>query len=1581
MPNEAAPTWDNSTDVPTWENSTDEAPTWENSKDIGATATATTPAPPVQTTAIDPTVSRHVPDIRDVTKGGPKLSLPDAGVALKTAGEDILQGIGEVQTHESPIPTPFTIGKDEHPLVAAGKEVVNLAVGVPQFFTTALGVEAAAAGAAAPTIVAGAFTIDFLKSLGQQIHSAYKNWSSMTPSEKTVAVTDAIGTGAFAGLTGRSTVKGATAFAEGMTPRGTGISPEAAKLAPATAQAVAETTPKEPNASEIPSTTSVPEPEIRPRVGEETSLRQQGQTSTAQTEAALKESQAVIQPENVAPGDVTSSTPGGGMSTKSAADQARQAEANRKMQEDFAKEVAAVEDLRPTEPALKEFTPAIKTSSGKIITGESHREIRSREISGQHGFVDSSGKFLTLTEVARMRMAQESSKPPSVPNPSETATPEPAEGTEGVRPIGMGGAVPGEFAQSPQTPTSIRNAQVDVERAKRGLPPAIQPARRAWPNVWDEAMAKIDNDPGYPDRLLTDLRNKPRSLTDAEDATLLHRQIDLQNEYGKATRDLAQAFDDGRLDAVESEKARVNALSDQLFDLYEIGKRVGTETGRGLNARKMLAYEDFSLAKMELEKRAVNDGKPLSDTQRAEVVELNKRIEETQKRFDDYKAQTEARDSERAIKDALDEAERAATKEPVVEPHVRIIADKIKTYFDNRADAALKRLEGKLFTISPQVLADLTDLGVSRILGGAVRIGEWSAKMVEAVGEKVKPHLQTIWDASQTALNEHVEKVAGVKSDKVKRAVKGTPVAEQIDIARDAVVEKVSTGKRNEVSPLAQKLARLFIEQGITERDPLIDAVHDVLKQADPAFTRRETMDAISGYGDFKQLNKDEISVQLRDLKGQMQQIGKIEDMQAKMAPKKTGIERRSPSDEERRLIKLVNEQKKKGGFVVTDPTTQLASALQARKTYYTNRISDLKTEIATRERLVKTKTPSPTDAKLDALKAEYETLRKEHAEIFEKPGLTDAQRLEMAEKSATRQIDEIERQLKTGEIFPAGKKPFKGTSPVLEAAKARIEALKAERQWAREAAGPNPQPLDVEAQQRSAELDKRIADLESQIKHETVFAKGKTERVDTPENAAKLKEIEALKDQRQFIRERLQPKPERDLDALALTAKKARLTRQIADLRDKLARGDFTKKEKRVVKMDAEADKLSFEANQAKADWHKALMLDRLAKRSVPAKILGGIGEVLNTSRAILTSMDLSAVLRQGGFIAFGHPVRALKSFPAMFRAFRSEAGQHAVDREIVSRKNYPIYNQSKLYLSEHGQKLSQMEEAYMSRWADKIPLVAGSQRAYVTFLNKLRADSFDAMAKSLGRTGELTPVEANAISNFINVSTGRGSLGMKENALVGLNTVFFAPRYVASRFQLLAGQPLYRGTTRTRVAVAKEYGRFLIGVAVVYALAKMDGATIEQDPRSSDFGKIKYGNTRIDPMAGLLQNTVLLSRLATGEIKPAKGGIVPIRGDKVPFGGSDATDVVTRFLRSKLSPAIGTGLNLLTGKDVVGQPVTAASTAENLLIPLSLQDIYATMIEQGVPRGTALSILSIFGMGLQNYEDKKGGIQPTKK
>lgn len=450
------------------------------------------------------------------------------------------------------------------------------------------------------------------------------------------------------------------------------------------------------------------------------------------------------------------------------------------------------------------------------------------------------------------------------------------------------------------------------------------------------------------------------------------------------------------------------------------------------------------------------------------------------------------------------------------------------------------------------------------------------------------------------------------------------------------------------------------------------------------------------------------------------------------------------------------------------------------------------------------------------------------------------------------------------------------------------------------------------------------------------------------------------------------------------------RIHTRIAAYEARIAANDFSPWRKTPTEPTKEVLKARYELDQVKNRFYEGLINAKMAQRSVPRRAYDSMIEGVNAMRAVLTSADLSAVLRQGLMIGLAHPLRAAKSIGPMIKAFGSAEKAYEVDFNIRNRDNYPLMRASKLYLAEHGAALSKMEEAYLSRLASKIPgighIVKASERAYITYLNKLRADSFDAMAGSLGKGGQVTTAQARIISNYINVATGRGTIFMADQAAAGLNAVFFAPRFVASRFQMILGQPLYfgvlsgkaplieKGALRARAQIAGEYARILTGAAVVYGLGVAAGAELETDPRSSDFGKMRFGNTRIDMMAGLGQVTVLLNKIGTGEKKSLRTGqilpLVPPPGGKLKFGSEDLDDTLEKFLRFKLAPAPGLAWNYLSGTDAVGNPVTASSLAINALVPISLSDVYATMVEQGVPKGPAIGVLSIFGAGVQNFD-----------
>jgi hypothetical protein len=563
--------------------------------------------------------------------------------------------------------------------------------------------------------------------------------------------------------------------------------------------------------------------------------------------------------------------------------------------------------------------------------------------------------------------------------------------------------------EEPQNnPTSIKNSTVDAEREERGLPPAMKAASKEFGTSWNEAMKRIEEEPDVQRNLIDELKKKPRPISDVENALLLHRQIDLRNRFDAEADNLAKAVEKNDDAAAAEARVRLAPISDQLQDVYDVGRAAGTENARGLATRRMLVNEDFSLASLERQTRAANGGRQL-DTD--EITKLKQVA-------DDYKSKNEELEkhlSERDDKIAQIAADRAIEQMKLPSTKVIEMAEKIVKKLDDRANAARERLKKRGLVLSagldPLALKDLAEIGASHIAKAGLDFAKFSDKMLKEFGDAIKPHLDHIWKASNDVLDKF--------DPSFKDALSKNASAEEIGAK---VKEKVAAGDMPGASPLIQKLAKKFVAQGITKREDLIDAVHNVVKDAIPE--RRDVMDAISGYGQFRPLSKDAIDVQLRDLKGQMQQIAKLEDMASGKAPAKTGLERRSPSDEERHLQQQVEEAKRQGGYKITDPATQLKTALAAAKTRLENQIKDLETQIANRQKIVKTKTRLQLDEEGRNLQAQRDALKKQYEEVFGKSGLSDEQRLRNWKRNAENRKAELQTKLATGDFTKRQARP-----------------------------------------------------------------------------------------------------------------------------------------------------------------------------------------------------------------------------------------------------------------------------------------------------------------------------------------------------------------------------------------------------------------------------------------------------------------------------------------------------------------------------------------------------------------------------
>ena len=1070
--------------------------------------------------------------------------------------------------------------------------------------------------------------------------------------------------------------------------------------------------------------------------------------------------------------------------------------------------------------------------------------------------------------------------------------------------IGMGGAVPSEFESSFRESTGIKKAEIEKARAERAVEPIDPPTREAQEEVHTRVTQKVDLDPGYLDRLVDELAIEPRPINADEVVALDMRYVELQAERAKALRQGEQAFEDGRLDDVAAIQGRVQMWEEKLNDFERMVRKSGTLWGRTGAIMQRTMKADFSLAAMEQRARADKGFEPLTPDEREQIKKDFEKIEAQSKAFEDRVIKLDQEKSDAEARAAF--AELRAKNVPQFHPSVLDYAEKFVSRMEVTSKKLLKEILGATWSPTPDVLLKMAFIGATKLARIGLDVTKWTNEMVRDIGERFRPFAEQVYEMSKKTLEEQLNADDKVKRNpKIKEAVKRVmdDSEKEADIV-SKIEAKFEQGKNDQISGLVNQLARLFVKQGTKKIEPLLKKIHDVIKEINPDITLRETQDALTGYGKFTVPKQDAVSKIVADLKGQALELGKIEDIESGKPLKKTGFLRGMMSAGRRRLVAKVNEWKRKFGVVTTDPETQLASALDSRKTYYKNQNADLSAQIKSKQKFLKTRTPSPTDTELKKLIAENVKLKAEFDYIFGDPKLTNEQRL----------------------------------------ARAIAVAERTEKQW--------------------------VQRLENAKKGKFGLLKEPSKKVESLELKAIQARTEASREQVKELKDLANPK--KTPEQIALQTLKARMRSRIADFEERTANGDFEtrKREPLDISKDPEAVRLAAEVKRSKTKFEQRRERWRLQQRSVAKVVLDSFLEVMDVIKNNITSVDVSAVLRQAFFATVAHPVKAVGAVGKMFKALISQRQAERIQAGIELRPNAELYKKSGLRIVDLNARLNKQEEAARGRWANAVPWIRSSNRAFVTYLNVLRAESFDVIWKSLP---DQSIEAAKALAEGVNDMTGFGSVRKSSNFVDAAARIIWSPRLLLSRFNVLFFKSLRKGPWEVRKAFAKEYAKILTGIAAIYALGKMNGATVEDDPRSSDFGKMRWGKTRLDPLAGISQITVFLARLGSGSTKTLKGEIVPIRG-KVKFGHTSA-EVIADFLRTKLRPEIGAVVDALSGENVIGQKVTPESLAVNLLTPLSLRDIYNVMIDNGVPRGTALEILSQFGMGVQTFENRKKG------
>ena len=350
---------------------------------------------------------------------------------------------------------------------------------------------------------------------------------------------------------------------------------------------------------------------------------------------------------------------------------------------------------------------------------------------------------------------------------------------------------------------------------------------------------------------------------------------------------------------------------------------------------------------------------------------------------------------------------------------------------------------------------------------------------------------------------------------------------------------------------------------------------------------------------------------------------------------------------------------------------------------------------------------------------------------------------------------------------------------------------------------------------------------------------------------------------------------------------------------------------------------------------------------------------------RAFMSALDASAPLRQGFVATVSHPTESIPAMRQMFKALLSEKNAAAIDESILNSPRILMKKEAGLYLAPRGAaaKVAQREETFATRFARKIPGIQMSERGFVTYLNKLRSDVFDMYVDKWERVGyQYTDEDLKKVASFVNHATGRGDVSALGNLAPFLNATMFSPRLLASRVQTVTD--LVTSTPAVRKEVARDLAVTLgVGVTTL-GLLSAAGAVVGLDPRSTDFGKARFGKQRID-IWGSYQPLVRYSaQILTGQAKTQTGDVFDI----------SRKETALRFGRSKMSPTAGLVTDLLTGKNVRGNEVTLGKgslkdIAANNFTPLFAQDLYDAFTKEGFT-GALRALPAGLGASVQTYE-----------
>lgn len=341
-------------------------------------------------------------------------------------------------------------------------------------------------------------------------------------------------------------------------------------------------------------------------------------------------------------------------------------------------------------------------------------------------------------------------KTPIVAKESEPAST--AEKITNIKPVLGKGAVAEEppkipteqkFTSEPKgEPSSIMNREVNTARENRGWDKLSTKLKLSNPELHEQAKAAIAKDPKAPIKTYEKFREHPdMAPTKVESVLLNAHYLNEKADWQEMVNRYTKAMDSN--DPLKMADARMERkIADAKLDTAErVLRRAGTETAQSLQSRQMFADEDFEFTQLAKNYKMAKGSEPSSG-------EL-KRLQEI---ADEHKAKSDALATMLAGKD-----EEIANIQAQLPPrHILDVAENYVKKLHDLADKEREKLraKGNVFQagIDPRDLKSMAIIGADHLANMSLDFAKWSDKMVDEFGDKIKPHLDDIFEQAKQVL-------------------------------------------------------------------------------------------------------------------------------------------------------------------------------------------------------------------------------------------------------------------------------------------------------------------------------------------------------------------------------------------------------------------------------------------------------------------------------------------------------------------------------------------------------------------------------------------------------------------------------------------------------------------------------------------------------------------------------------------------------------------------------------------------------------------------------------------------------------